>query len=796
MNLSSVHWLSLVLLLTLALVGCGCGDKSTGAGADSDDDESPSIDDDSGIADDDTSTVDDDQDDDSTGTTTTTVTTTTSTTSTTIAHTEDCTPSWITPVQLPDPTTFPIDPPYQDGDVVRRQYFAATAGNTGIDIAVEQDGVAHIATMLGTVLEHIAVHPDGHRTQEMIDKDGAREPKIQIDRNGNVHVLYQAFVSPYYLGDNDIRYASNIGGTWSIETFDSFYTYGDDVSAYFTLDAEGEPHAVYRNASEDVFYAHRSSRTWSIETMIPEDGRWHSGFSLAFDADDVLHVLHNEPDSTWHRWNDGTGWQAETISTQWPYSGTSLAIDAAGNLHGTYALYGSSSLAYVTNEGGTWDEFVVDWCGGDADGDDARLMVDSAGAAHIVYADTSLNGIRYATNASGTWEIHKFSPAQSWDGWFVSAAMGPDDAMHVVDYNEDESSLFYRTNASGEWTRQRIAGLNYIRDLPVFDSSGNIHTLIAPEYDDGVFHGRSDDENWEIGQIALPASGGGEVAVGPDGEIHALFQSDDYSTLFYAENLADALWNVAILDDGGEVEPTYNLSIAFDALGQPRVAYHKESPEDHVVYVERNEDLWHYDQIDPPASVGDLLVGDDGRTMMFVRQRNYPDSSKDRLLLHTRLDGGDWLTETIVNDSRYGRSMSMALGPAGEPRVLFYDRNVDAYIYYRRPESGSWEEMASFDYDGGSFTANDLVIGDDGYSHLLFYSNNMTTETRGLVCATDASGTWKTRIVDADVDSWTLGVSLFVVEPNVFRAAYRRVDMVTEGSGTFMTEFSGGVNMP
>ncbi|MCZ7585215.1 MAG: hypothetical protein M5R36_18815 [Deltaproteobacteria bacterium] len=177
------------------MVGCGCGDPSSKAGADSDDDTGPGVDDDSGDGDDDTLEPDDDFPDHETGSTTTTTTrvpTTTSTTTTTIAHTEDCTPSWITPVQLPDPTTFPIDPPYQDGDVVRRQYFAATAGHTGVDIAVDQNGVAHIVTMLGIVLEHIAVHPDGQRTQEMIDKDGGREPKIFIDQGGNVHVLYQA----------------------------------------------------------------------------------------------------------------------------------------------------------------------------------------------------------------------------------------------------------------------------------------------------------------------------------------------------------------------------------------------------------------------------------------------------------------------------------------------------------------------------------------------------------------------------------------------------------------------------
>ncbi|MCZ7582641.1 MAG: hypothetical protein M5R36_04505 [Deltaproteobacteria bacterium] len=313
--------------------------------------------------------------------------------------------------------------------------------------------------------------------------------------------------------------------------------------------------------------------------MIPEDGRWHSGFSLAFDSDGVLHVLHNEPDSTWHRWNDGAGWQAEAISTQRPYSGTSLAIDAGGYLHGTYALYGgSASLVYVTNESGTWDEIVVDWCGAGAAGDLARLMLDSDGFAHVVYGDISANGIRYATNRTGTWEIAKFHPTRAWDAWFLSAAMGPDDAIHIADYNEDRSYLYYLSNKSGAWETTRLSGIEHLRTQPVFGNTNEIHVLVTPQYDAGVYYGRSDDGSFILDEVTPSiAVGTSTIAIGPDMVVHAILQSDDLSSMYYATQATDGSWEVSLLDSG-EIEPGPNPLIAIDSLGRPHVAYHMELP--------------------------------------------------------------------------------------------------------------------------------------------------------------------------------------------------------------------------
>ncbi|MCZ7582996.1 MAG: hypothetical protein M5R36_06495 [Deltaproteobacteria bacterium] len=363
-----------------------------------------------------------------------------------------------------------------------------------------------------------------------------------------------------------------------------------------TVSTGGKPHLIYawEDSTSDVHYATKSGGSWSIETIILADGKWRAGYSLAFGLGGTLHELHSEPDAVWHLWNDGSGWQQEVVTFQQLFYGTSLAIDAEGYLHGTYALYGNSSLVYITNESGTWDELVIDWCGGDADGDDARLMLDSTNAVHIVYADRSLTGVRYATNASGAWEIAKFDPPRGWDGWFVSASMGPDDTVHVADYNEDECSLFYLTNASGEWTRRRLAGFKYTVDQPIITDAGDIHTSIAQLYAPGLYYGSSDGVTWTMEEVSTSLLASlGNVAVGPDGTKHLAVASDETTEIYYAEKAIDGGWQLATLDVGDFAIPILRT----DSLGRPRVVYHKRAPENHVVYAERNDDVWEYEQL-------------------------------------------------------------------------------------------------------------------------------------------------------------------------------------------------------
>ncbi|MCZ7585217.1 MAG: hypothetical protein M5R36_18825 [Deltaproteobacteria bacterium] len=194
-------------------------------------------------------------------------------------------------------------------------------------------------------------------------------------------------------------------------------------------------------------------------------------------------------------------------------------------------------------------------------------------------------------------------------------------------------------------------------------------------------------------------------------------------------------------------------------MGRPRAAYHKDAIASYLVYAEKNGGTWEYDQLSPAASVGDLIFDDNDNPLLVARR--WEDVPTNWVLFYSRASDGEWSVEPIVGGGDFSTKISLALGPDSEPRAFFHDYDSDAYYYYGRPENGSWEEVASFEYNGGPLSASDLLVDDEGVSHLLFYGNNGIDEASGLIYATDADGTWNTRIVDANVGSFILGVSLF-----------------------------------
>jgi hypothetical protein len=110
---------------------------------------------------------------------------------------------------------------------------------------------------------------------------------LAFDANGNPHISYNDNTNNVL--DGDLKYASNVGGSWTTETVDS----AGDVGYYNSLafDASGNPHIAYLDETNwNLMYASKvGANPWTTETIFSTGNvGWSS--SLAFDASGNPHI--------------------------------------------------------------------------------------------------------------------------------------------------------------------------------------------------------------------------------------------------------------------------------------------------------------------------------------------------------------------------------------------------------------------------------------------------------------------------------------------------------------------------
>jgi len=282
------------------------------------------------------------------------------------------------------------------------------------------------------------------------------------------------------------------------------------------------------------------------------------------------------------------GWQAEIIAATTPTTdqrGTSIALDASGNVHSHYAFnecthyttegwftYCDSHSyhnSYLTNATGAWTSQVLD-----ASSDsDANIAVDGDGTVHVGYA--AFQGVNHAVRVAGAWAAEVVD-AQGWCD--SSLAIDSANNVHLAYYGNSTSAggLRYATNASGAWVQETV-------DLFDTGCSGQPGSLSLTVGTDGTPHvayaGRSPDYGlkyavktggaWNIDTV----DSGGYIpnlssAVDPAGAVHIAY-TDNYNYLKYAHQDGTGNWLIETIDSGNSPAP----SIALDAAGRVHISY-------------------------------------------------------------------------------------------------------------------------------------------------------------------------------------------------------------------------------
>jgi hypothetical protein len=215
-----------------------------------------------------------------------------------------------------------------------------------------------------------------------IDAGGGERAALVFDAAGNPCVAYSGCTSNYGPG-TVCRFATRVGGVWSIDTVDAEMYSGYRPSIAFG--ADGEPSVLYNSGSANLLkFAHRSAGEWTAE---------------------VLDTL-------------GDAFAGE------------LAYSADGDAHVAYRRRGSPiTLMYATRHAGVWTKEVVDAVG--QPGDQAGLALDSGGEPHIAYRVPVGGMLRYAARSGGIWHTSNVD-ASGTTGYVPSITLDAYDRPFII----------------------------------------------------------------------------------------------------------------------------------------------------------------------------------------------------------------------------------------------------------------------------------------------------------------------------------------------------------------------------
>ena len=168
-------------------------------------------------------------------------------------------------------------------------------GNVGWDpaMAVDARGMIHLAypsLNSSDDLRYARGRP-GDWSIETVEQEGrvGQATAVAIDPSGAVHLAYHGYNSKGY--GREVRYATNAGGGWRIESLGEGSL---DESTRIAVDTLGRVHMVYLIWGTGLRHAVRTAQGWAAESIADKgvEGPWIDGFDmkLVFGA---LHVVYS-----------------------------------------------------------------------------------------------------------------------------------------------------------------------------------------------------------------------------------------------------------------------------------------------------------------------------------------------------------------------------------------------------------------------------------------------------------------------------------------------------------------------
>jgi len=292
-----------------------------------------------------------------------------------------------------------------------------------------------------TIWESRVTNGSDHPSSAINSNDAGKATDVAADSNGKTHVV------SFDDNSDDLRYTTNVGGTWTSSLIHQSGNTGRHPS--IVIDSNDMIHVVFvRQTGTSLMYMNKSvsATSWSSPTTISSDA-WNKATGLALDEDDNLYV-------SWAR-NDANYKRQCFVKTK-PVSSSTWS-----DLPGLYTHYQSENHR------------VRSAC---------DVAVDSNKKVHIVAHDaasaSNSGDLRYTTNVSGSWvssDVRGFSSSSVDTGRLVQIAIDSNDKIHLS-YVQDAGTgiVYHDTNSGGSWSQTQVVW-------------GGDHPAIAIDSNDDVY---------------------------------------------------------------------------------------------------------------------------------------------------------------------------------------------------------------------------------------------------------------------------------------------------------------------
>ena len=325
---------------------------------------------------------------------------------------------------------------------------AAQTGWSANSVALDANGFPHISYWFDAQADLRYAAWDGAswrvQTVDAAEWNGINSG-VAVDSLGRPHIAYSWWdgVTPQ---TGALKYARWNGSAWEIEVLDQLWLSGDIRLA---LDAADRPHVIYRDqALKRLMHAYRDGNGWSLE-VVDADGDVGWANALALDSLGRPHVAYNDHccdgntvDGLKYAVREETGWSISVVDDDIGGGDRcGLALGPDGRPHVVYSGVLPSVIRYATRNGTTWlRETLLT----NTPSFGNSIAVDGYGSPHVFIHEYD-RGFAYRTKVVGEWGTYwKASLVEAGDvGYFNNVVMGPRGTLHLVYESYGRAQLTY-----------------------------------------------------------------------------------------------------------------------------------------------------------------------------------------------------------------------------------------------------------------------------------------------------------------------------------------------------------------